>query len=95
MIAAVRTDRRSKAAEAAADAVVARIGKGEALQSIATAENLPVNQIPGMQRGMPAPTPEVNEAIFAAQRPAAGKVSAGKAKLPNGAYAVFAVEKVT
>lgn len=95
VIAAVRADRRSKAAETAADALVARIGKGEALQSIATAENLPVNQIPGMQRGMPAPTPEVNEAIFAAQRPAAGKVSAGKAKLPNGAYAVFAVEKVT
>jgi peptidyl-prolyl cis-trans isomerase D len=44
---------------------------------------------------MPAPTPEANEAIFAAQRPAAGKVTAGKAKLPDGSYAVFAVEKVT
>jgi peptidyl-prolyl cis-trans isomerase D len=95
VIAAIRADRRSKAAEAAADALVARIGKGETLQSIAATERLQVNPIPGMQRGMPAPTPEANEAIFAAQRPAAGKVTAGKAKLPDGSYAVFAVEKVT
>lgn len=95
VIAAVRADRRSKAAEAAADAMIARIAKGETLQSIAAAEKLQFSQIPGMQRGMPAPTPEVSEAIFAVQRPAEGKVSAGKAKLYDGAYAVFAVEKVT
>ena len=44
---------------------------------------------------MPMPTAEANEAIFAAGRPAQGKITAGKVALGNGAYAVFTVDKVT
>lgn len=95
VIAAIRADRQGKAAEKAADAMLARLAKGESLKDIAMAEKLQHNQVPGLPRGVPVPSPEANEAIFAAQRPAAGKPSAGKVKLGADAYAVFTVDKVS
>ena len=94
VIAAVRADRETKAAEAAADAILARIAKGETLQAIAAADKLQSGDVPGIPRGQPVPSPEINQAIFEAQRPVPGKVSTGKAKLENGSYAVFVVNKV-
>lgn len=95
VVAAIRADRREKAAVAAADALVARLAKGESLATIAAADGLRFNELPGMRRGMPMPTAEANEAIFAAARPAEGKSTPGKVALGNGAYAVFTVNKVT
>lgn len=95
VIAAIRADRATKAAAKAADALLARVQKGEALKDIAVAEKLESNDIPGLPRGVPVPTIEGNEAIFAAQRPAEGKVSAGKAKLQDGRFVVFTVNKVS
>lgn len=92
---AIRQDRREKAARAAADAVLARVKKGESLATIAAADGLRFNELPGLRRGMPMPTAEANEAIFAAGRPAEGKVVAGQVALGQGAYAVFTVNKVT
>lgn len=94
VVAAIRADRNSKAAEAAADAILARIAKGETLQAVAAADKLQAGELPGVPRGQPVPSPEINQAIFEARRPAEGKVSAAKAKLDNGAYAVFVVNKV-
>lgn len=95
VIIAIRADRREKAAVAAADALVARLQKGESLATIAAAEGLRFNELPDMRRGMPMPTAEANEAIFAAARPAEGRSTPGKVALGNGAYAVFTVNKVT
>lgn len=95
VVAAIRADRREKAAAAAADALVARVAKGESLAAIAAADGLRFNALPGLRRGMPMPTAEGNEAIFAAARPADGKVTAGRIALGDGAYAVFTVDKVT
>lgn len=95
VIAAVRADRTTQAAEAAADALLARVAKGESLQAIATAEKLQAGEIPGLPRGAPMPSPEINAAVFEAQKPVEGKVSAGKALMQNGSYAVFTVNKVT
>ena len=95
VIAAIRADRTTKAAEAAANALLARVAKGESLQAISTAEKLQVGEIPGLPRGAPMPSPEINAAVFEAQRPVEGKVSAGKALMENGSYAVFVVNKVT
>lgn len=95
VVLAIRADRREKAAQAAADALVARLQKGESLATIAAAEGLRYNALPGLRRGTPMPTAEANEAIFAAGRPAQGKITAGKVALGNGAYAVFTVDKVT
>ncbi|MET0814642.1 MAG: SurA N-terminal domain-containing protein [Pseudoxanthomonas sp.] len=94
VIAAIRADRAAKAAEKAADAILARIAKGETLQAIAAADKLQTGELPGIPRGAPMPSPEINAAIFATQRPAAGKVSAGKARMQDGNYAVFVVNKV-
>ncbi|MEP6906938.1 MAG: SurA N-terminal domain-containing protein [Pseudoxanthomonas sp.] len=94
VIAAIRADRAAKVAEAAADAVLARISKGETLQTIAAADKLQTGELPGVPRGAPMPSPEINAAIFSARRPAAGKVSAGKARMEDGNYAVFVVNKV-
>jgi peptidyl-prolyl cis-trans isomerase D len=95
VVAAIRADRQEKAAQAAADALVARVQKGEALATAAAADGLRFNELPGLRRGMPMPTAEANEAIFAAGRPAEGKVIAGKVALGDGAYAIFTVNKVT
>ncbi|MDR6842284.1 peptidyl-prolyl cis-trans isomerase [Pseudoxanthomonas sacheonensis] len=95
VIAAIRADRAAKAAEKAADAILARIAKGETLQAIAAADKLQTAELPGIPRGAPMPSPEINAAIFATQKPAAGKVSTGKAKMGDGNYAVFVVNKVT
>ncbi len=94
VIAAIRRDRTAKASAAAADAIIARIAKGETLQAIASAEKLQVGDLPEVPRGSPMPSPEINEAIFLAQKPAAGKVSAGKASTQDGGYAVFVLNKV-
>jgi peptidyl-prolyl cis-trans isomerase D len=95
VIAAIRADRAAKAAEKAADAILARIAKGETLQAIAAADKLQSGELPGVPRGAPMPSPEINAAIFATQKPAAGKASAGKARMEDGNYAVFVVNKVT
>ena len=95
VIAAIRADRTTKAAEAAANALLARVAKGESLQAIATTEKLQTGEIPGLPRGAPMPSPEINAAVFEARPPVDGKVSAGKALMQNGSYAVFVVNKVT
>ncbi len=94
VIQAVRDDRTGKAAEAAADALVARVEKGESLQEIAEGQDLQSSELPGVPRGAPAPSPEINQAIFATERPAEGMISSGKAPMAGGGYAVFAVTKV-
>ncbi|MDR7067343.1 peptidyl-prolyl cis-trans isomerase D [Pseudoxanthomonas japonensis] len=94
VVLAIRADRQEKVALAAADALIARVQKGESLAAISSADGLRFNELPGLRRGMPMPTAEANEAIFAAGRPAKGKVIAGKVALGDGAYAIFIVNKV-
>jgi peptidyl-prolyl cis-trans isomerase D len=95
VIAAVRADRGAKAAEKEADALIARINGGETIAAVAASKQLPAPEtLPGVSRGMPLPTPEVSEAIFALKAPAAGKVTAGKAKLDDGRVVLFALNKV-
>ncbi|WP_031372510.1 peptidyl-prolyl cis-trans isomerase [Lysobacter antibioticus] len=95
VIAAVRTDRGIKAAQKEADALVARINGGEAIAAVAASKQLTAPEtIPDVARGMPLPTPEVSEAIFALKAPAEGKVAAGKSALADGRVVLFAVNKV-
>ena len=94
IVAAVRADRTRKAAEAQAEAIVARLKKGETMAAIAAGQQLTVQNAPAVQRGAPAPDPAVSEAYFQVDAPAAGKVSPGKAQLPNGQMVVFEVTKV-
>lgn len=95
VIAAVHADRTEQAAAKVADALLARLQKGETLQALAAAEHLQVNPIPGLPRSAPVPTPAASRAIFSAPIPAEGKPSVGKVELADGRYALFAVTKVT
>lgn len=94
IVAAVRADRSRKASAAAADAFLARVAKGETLDAVAASQGLQAIAVPAVQRGAPIPAPEANEAVFAVAKPAPGKVSTGKADLPDGSHVVFAVGKV-
>ncbi|TWH15208.1 peptidyl-prolyl cis-trans isomerase D [Pseudoxanthomonas taiwanensis J19] len=91
--AAVRADRRNKAAVAAAEAALERLRKGEALAALATAED-GVMPLPGLPRGAPVPSREANRAIFAVAAPEEGKAAFGRFALPDGRQAVFAVNAV-
>lgn len=93
VVAAIRADRTRKASAAAADAVLARVAKGETLEAVAAAQGLQVSALQAIPRGAPQPTQEANAAIFAVQSPAPGKVSTGKVDLPDGGHIVFAVSK--
>lgn len=93
VIAAIRADRAAKAAVAEADAVLARLAKGETLAAIATSKQLTVATVPAAQRGMPMPEPAASEAYFEVPAPAPGKLSTGKVKIANGQMIVFAISK--
>jgi len=90
--AAVRADRRAKAAEAAAQAAVEKLQAGQSLQAVA--EGAEVRTLDGMPRGMPAPTREASTAIFRLPAPEEGKSAAGHVALPDGSQAVFVVKAV-
>ncbi|MFP7723708.1 peptidyl-prolyl cis-trans isomerase [Lysobacter sp. A3-1-A15] len=94
--AAVRADRARKAVKARGEALVARLEKGETLESLATAEGLAAPEsVPGVPRGAPLPEPEVNEAVFAAPKPAPGGTSPGLQMLSDGRAVLFVVTGVT
>ncbi|HZX75660.1 peptidylprolyl isomerase [Lysobacter sp.] len=96
VIAAVRADRAAKAARKDAEALLAQVRQGTTLDAIATSRQLPPPQtIPGVPRGAPIPDAAVSEAIFALPAPAAGKVAAGQATMPDGRIVLFTVNKVS
>ncbi len=95
VIAEIRADRTTKAADAAADAMLARVRKGESLDTVAAGSGLVPTVVPAVPRGAPVPDAAVAEAYFAVPKPVAGQVSPGKATLPDGSSVVFAVSQVT
>lgn len=92
--AAIRVDRRRVAAVAAADALVKRVQAGEAMADVAASVGAQVMPLPGLPRGVPAPSPAANREIFAVPPPAEGKVAAGHFEMPDGRHALFAVTGV-
>lgn len=94
IVAAIRADRSAKRAEAEADALLARLGKGETLQALASERGTTAQSIPGIPRGAPVPDAEASEAYFRAAEPAEGKPSAGKVALGDGSMLLFVVDKV-
>jgi peptidyl-prolyl cis-trans isomerase D len=95
IVAAIRADRARKTALAAADAIVARVRKGESLQQVASAQQLAAADIPSVPRGAPLPHPRATEAYFQVPAPAPGKVSPGRVVLDDGSVVVFSVSSVT
>lgn len=94
VVAAIRADRAAKAAEAEADAALARLKKGETLAAVATEKHWQLNPVPGIPRGAPVPDAQANEAYFQVAPPAEGKSTPGKARTADGRWIVFEVTKV-
>lgn len=94
VIAAVRHDRAAKAAEKQADDMVAAVRGGKTLKEVADARGVEAAELAELPRGMPVPSPQAAEAIFAAPAPEAGKKSVGKVVLGDGRIVVYAVRKV-
>jgi len=95
VIAAIRADRAAKALAAAADVMLARLRAGETLSVVAASQQLVPSEMANMPRGAPMPHAAASEAYFTAPAPTAGKVSPGKAALPDGSIVLFVVSKVT
>ncbi|MGY1459174.1 SurA N-terminal domain-containing protein [Luteimonas sp. A534] len=94
VVASIRVDRARQAALAEADAAVAEIAGGKALAELSEASGWQHMALPGMRRGMPMPSAEANEGIFAAPEPAEGGVSAGRVVQDDGSIVVYAVTRV-
>ena len=93
----IMADRIAKASKAQADALLARLAKGESLDAIATGMGTAITDQPAITRQPPSPqlAPIVDEA-FRLPRPVAGKPApAGAVKLPDGRYVVVMVTAVT
>jgi peptidyl-prolyl cis-trans isomerase D len=95
VVAEIRGDRMRKAAQAEADAMIAKLRGGETLAALATAKKLAAQDVPNVPRQAPVPDMAATEAYFEVAAPAAGKASPGKAMLGDGRMVVFAVTKVT
>lgn len=94
VVAAVRADRARKAAEAEAEAALARIKKGESLATVAAAKQWVVANVPAVPRNAPVPDAVAAEAYFLVPPPAAGKTSPGKVRGQNGQMIVFEVTRI-
>ena len=94
VIAAVRHDRAAKAAAKQADEIVAAVRGGKVLKEVAEARGVEAAEIGELPRGLPVPSPQAAEAIFAAPAPEAGKKSVGRVVLDDGRIVIYAVRKV-
>jgi len=100
ILARLREDKARASADAAAQALAARINAGESLATVAaTVGAQPAATQSVTRRGPTAPdaapmVPELVKAAFLAPRPATGKASAGVATLASGDSAVFVVQAV-
>ena len=85
VVAAIRADRARKAQDAQAEAILARVRKGESLGAIAAELQLVTATVPKVGRGMPAPDPKASLAYFNTQVPKTG-VAAGKVAIDGGRW---------
>jgi peptidyl-prolyl cis-trans isomerase D len=88
-------DREAKEAKTHAEALLARVKKGESLEAIGTEVNRPVSNVPNITRQAPNPqlAPLVDTA-FRLARPQAGKQDYALAKLDGTHYAIVGVTAV-
>src|SRR5690606_41986491 len=78
IVAEIRADRARARVEAEADAMLEQIAGGQALQALADARSLQLQDIKGMPRGAPVPAAQAAEAHVKVPVPDAGQRSAGE-----------------
>ena len=93
VVAAIRAERQRKAAEAAADALIAAAKGGKGLAAAAGEAKLAVAQLDGIQRGSAVPSRPAVDAMFNLPRPEGNQAQYGKVA-NGGRYLVFEVRAV-
>lgn len=73
VIADIQADARTKAAKIAADALLARAGKGESLDALAASIGVPVQTLAAVERGQATPSVDLIQAAFRQPHPQGGK----------------------
>ena len=94
IVAAIRTERAQKSAQAVADGMVAKLKAGTSLDAVAAERGLVPTAVPNATRGAPLPDRVATQGYFSVPAPAAGKVSPGSVRLADGSHVVFVVDKV-
>jgi peptidyl-prolyl cis-trans isomerase D len=92
VVAAIRNDRRRKAAEAAADALV-KAARANTLAKAADSAKLAMAEMNALERSSAIPTRRAVEAFFAAPRPADNLIPVDKVEI-DGQYIVYAIRAV-
>jgi len=90
----ILTDRTSSAAQKRADALLARLQKGEDMQAVATSAGASVQAAPEVVRMQQTLPPEVLEQAFLLPHPAVGKAEFARVGTRDGSYTLVAVDKV-
>jgi peptidyl-prolyl cis-trans isomerase D len=81
-------------AQKRADALLARVHKGEDIQAVASSVGANAQSVPDAVRMQPSMPPEVLEQAFLLPHPEAGKPQFARVALRDGSYALVAVDKV-
>jgi peptidyl-prolyl cis-trans isomerase D len=77
-----------------ADALLARVQKGEDMQAVAASAGATVQTVPEAIRMQQGVAPEVLEQAFLLPHPAAGKAQFARVALHDGSYALVGVDKI-
>lgn len=77
-----------------ADALLARVQKGEDMQAVAASAGATVQTVPDAIRMQQGVAPEVLQQAFLLPHPAAGKAQFARVALHDGSYALVGVDKV-
>jgi len=87
-------ERTVAAAKQQADALLARLQKGEDLQAVATSLGATVRTVNDVQRGQDQVPPELLTQAFKLPHPAEGKPQYASVALPDGSFDLLALDKV-
>ncbi|MBU6249074.1 MAG: SurA N-terminal domain-containing protein [Xanthomonadaceae bacterium] len=90
----VIAERESAAAKKQADALLARLRKGDSLEAVASSVSASVQTSNGIMRSQPGLPPELEREAFLMPHPQAGKPELAEVALGDGSYALLALDKV-
>lgn len=90
----VIAQRESAAAKKQADALLARLEKGESLDTVADSVSAKVQKVDGVMRAQPSLLPALEKKAFLMPHPQSGKPEYTEVELDDGSFALLALDKV-
>lgn len=90
----VIAQRETAAAKTQADALLARLQKGESFDTVAASVNATVQKAEGVMRSQPNLAPELEKKAFLLPHPQPGKPEYAEVELGDGSFSLLALDKV-